>query len=142
MIADGAARPPSRTPPGGLVSTIDDYLALGAMMLNQGKFGRERILSRLSAEAMTTDQLTPEQQASAGFFLGEDRGWGFGVSIITRRNDVAAVPGRFGWDGGLGTSWYSDAREEMVAILMTQVLGFPSGIDRDFWTSVYQAIDD
>ena len=127
---------------GGLVSTIDDYLAFGAMMLNKGKHERERILSRPSVEAMTTDQLTPEQRASAGIILGEDRGWGLGVSIIIRRNDVAAVPGRFGWDGGLGTSWYSDPREDMIAILMTQVPGFLSGIDRDFWTSAYQAIAD
>jgi len=55
---------------------------------------------------------------------------------------VAAVPGRFGWDGGLGTSWYSDPREDMVAILMTQRLPPSSAIHNDFWTSVYQAIDD
>jgi hypothetical protein len=30
----------------------------------------------------------------------------------------------------------------MVAMLMTQCLGFPSGIDRNFWTSTYQVIDD
>jgi hypothetical protein len=30
----------------------------------------------------------------------------------------------------------------MTAILMTQVLDFPSRIDLDFRTSVYQAIDD
>jgi hypothetical protein len=32
----------------------------------------------------------------------------------------------------------------MVAILMTQRMGFPlsSGIHLDFWTSAYQAIDD
>ena len=66
---------------------------------------------------MTTDQLTPEQKAVSGLFLGywDSRGWGFGVSVVTRRDDVAAVPGRFGWDGGLGTSWYSDPQEEMVA---------------------------
>src|SRR6266496_1965327 len=131
---------------GGLVSTIDDYLAFGQMMLSQGKHGGERILSRLSVETMTTDQLTPEQKAVSslvpGFFDGH--GWGFGVSVITRRDDVAAVPGRFGWDGGLGTSWYSDPREDMVAILMTQRSAFPlfSGVYLDFWTSAYQTIDD
>ena len=31
---------------GGLVSTIDDYLAFSRMMLNKGQCGRERILSR------------------------------------------------------------------------------------------------
>ena len=51
---------------GGLVSTVDDYLAFGQMMLNKGKHGRERILSRPSVELMTTDQITPEQKAVSG----------------------------------------------------------------------------
>jgi len=63
------------------------------------------------------------------------------VSIIAQRDHLAHVPGGFGWEGGLGTSWASDRSEELVAILMTQVMGFPSGIYDDFWTSVYQAID-
>jgi CubicO group peptidase (beta-lactamase class C family) len=142
------SRPPA-FPSGaaGLVSTVDDYLAFGQMMLSMGKYGKERILSRLSVELMTTDQLTPEQKAVSGLFPGffESRGWGFGVSVITRRDDIAAVPGRFGWDGGLGTSWYSDPREEMVIILMTQsawtspIPGPPNVL---FWTLAYQAIDD
>jgi CubicO group peptidase (beta-lactamase class C family) len=130
---------------GGLVSTIDDYLAFGQMMLNQGKHRRERLLSRLSVEAMTTDQLTPEQKAGSELFLGDNRGWGFGVSMVSRRDDVAAVPGRFGWDGGYGTSWSSDPKEDMVAILMTQRVWdspSPPGVYLDFWTSAYQAIDD
>jgi CubicO group peptidase (beta-lactamase class C family) len=137
------SRPPAfSSAAGGLVSTVDDYLAFGQMLLNMGKHGATRILSRPSVELMLTDQLTPEQQAGAGFFLGENRTWGLGVSIITNRDNVASVPGRFGWEGGLGTAWASDPREEMVAILMTQALGFPSGIYDDFWTSAYQAIDD
>ena len=66
------------------------------------------------------------------------------MSMVTRRDDVAAVPGRYGWDGGYGTSWSSDPKEEMVAILMTQRLAFPlsSRIYLDFWTSAYQTIDD
>jgi hypothetical protein len=32
--------------------------------------------------------------------------------------------------------------EDMVAILMTQRLGFASDLYLDFWTSAYQAIDD
>ncbi len=131
---------------GGLVSTIDDYGAFGQMLLNNGKHGSERILSRPSVELMTTDHLTPEQKAVSGFFPGywDSRGWGFGVSIVTRRDDVARVPGRYGWDGGYGTSWASDPAEDLVAILMTQRIGFPqaSGVYLDFWTSAYQAIDD
>lgn len=128
-VKDSQWRRPPAFPDGGagLVSTVDDYLAFGQMMLNKGQHGRERILSRLSVETITTDQLTPEQKAASDFFPGfwESRGWGFGVSIVTRRDDVAAVPGRLGWDGGYGTSWSSDPKEGMVAILMTQRAAFP-----------------
>jgi CubicO group peptidase (beta-lactamase class C family) len=132
---------------GGLVSTVDDYLAFGRMMLNRGKHGSERILSRLAVEIMTTDQLTPEQKAASAFFPGfwDSRGWGFGVSVVTGRDGVAAVPGRFGWDGGYGTSWSSDPKEDMVGILMTQRLWtspIPPAVHLDFWPSAYQAIDD
>jgi CubicO group peptidase (beta-lactamase class C family) len=132
---------------GGLVSTIEDYVVFGQMLLDKGRRGSERILSRPSVEAMTTDQLTPGQKAAAAFVPGffDNRGWGFGLSIITGRDDVAAVPGRFGWDGGLGSSWSSDPREEMVTILMTQCAWTspnPPSVCLDCWTSAYQAIDD
>jgi len=129
----------------GLVSTLDDYLAFAQMMLSQGRHGNERLLSRLSIEVMTTDQLTPAQKAVSslpllsGFF--ETHGWGFGVSVVTRRDDLASVPGRFGWDGGLGTSWFSDPQEDLIGIVLTQRL-FPLDLYRDFWTLAYQAIDD
>ncbi len=142
------SRPPAFPDAGaGLVSTIDDYLAFGQMMLNKGKHGSERVLSRPSVETMTTDQLTPEQKAVSGLVPGyfDSHGWGFGVSMVTRRDDVAGPVGRFGWDGGLGTSWYSDPREDMVTILMTQrawTSPSPPGVCLDFWTSAYQTIDD
>src|SRR5947207_7754151 len=149
-VAEGGqwSRPPAfPSGAGGLVSTIDDYLAFGQMMLSQGKHGNERILSRLSVELMTTDQLTPEQKAVSGLVPGyfDSHGWGFGVSVVTRRDDLASVPGRSGWDGGMGTSWYSDPREEMVTILMTQrawTSPSPPDVCLDFWTLAYQAIDD
>jgi CubicO group peptidase (beta-lactamase class C family) len=142
------SRPPA-FPSGaaGLVSTVDDYLAFGRMMLNRGKCGAERILSRPSVEAMTTDHLTPEQKAVSGLVPGffDNCGWGFGVSVVTRRNEPAATIGKFGWDGGMGTSWYSDPAEEMVTILMTQrawTSASPPPVCRDFWTLAYAAIDD
>jgi CubicO group peptidase (beta-lactamase class C family) len=142
------SRPPAfPSGAGGLVSTVDDYLAFGQMLLNQGKHGSERILSRPSVETMTTDQLTPAQKAVSGLVPGyfDSHSWGFGVSIVTRREDLAGTVGQFGWDGGLGTSWRSDPREDMVIILMTQAAwtsASPPRVCRDFWTSAYQAIDD
>ncbi|HVV13175.1 serine hydrolase domain-containing protein [Amycolatopsis sp.] len=131
---------------GGLVSTVDDYLAFGSMLLHKGKHGGERILARPTVELMTTDQLTAAQKAASGFFPGyfDSRGWGFGMSVVTARTDIAAVPGTFGWDGGLGTSWLTDPSEDLVALMFSQRAGFPqfSPHFRDFWTGVYQAIDD
>jgi CubicO group peptidase (beta-lactamase class C family) len=132
---------------GGLVSTVDDLLAFGQMMLKGGKHGNERLLSRPSVELMKTDHITPEQKTVSGFFPGfwDSHGWGFGVSIVTRRNDIAATPGRYGWDGGYGTSWYVDPKEELIGILMTQRVWdtpSPPSVLLDFWTSVYRAIDD
>jgi CubicO group peptidase (beta-lactamase class C family) len=142
------SRPPAfPSAGGGLVSTIDDYFAFGRMLLNRGAHGNERILSRPSVETMTTDHLTPPQKRISGltadFF--DTHGWGFGVAVVTRREHVAAPPGQFGWDGGLGTSWRSDPANALVGILMTQrawTSPTPPDVCRDFWVSAYQAIDD
>jgi len=96
---------------------------------------------------MTTDHLTPEQKAVSGLVPGyfDSHGWGFGVSVVTRREDLADSVGRFGWDGGLGTSWCSDPQEDLVGILLTQrawTSPNPPDVCRDFWTLAYQAIDD
>jgi hypothetical protein len=56
-----------------------------------------------------------------------------------------AAGGTPDWDGGLRTSWRSDPEEEKLAILMTQrawTSPSPPDICVDFWTTVYQAIDD
>lgn len=142
-----AASPAFESGAGGLVSTADDYLAFCLMLRNNGRHGAERILSRLSVDLMTTDHITPEQKAASPFFPGfwDNRGWGFGLSMITRRDGLADVPGRFGWDGGYGTTGYTDPKEDMIAILMTQRLWDSQGapeVYADFWTSAYQAIDD
>lgn len=141
------SRPPA-FPDGaaGLVSTADDYLAFARMLLGHGKLGSIRILSRPMVEAMTTDQLTPEQKVASGIVPEGwgDFGWGFGVSIVTHRDGVSAVPGRYGWDGGYGTAWANDPDEEMVSILMSHRAGFPTHnpVYQDFWTLAYSAIDD
>jgi CubicO group peptidase (beta-lactamase class C family) len=143
-----ASRPPAfEGGGGGLVSTVDDMLALGQMMLNYGAAGRECILSPPAIELMTTDQITLEQKATSPFFSSywDQHSWGLGLGLITGRADLAGVPGRFGWDGAFGTSWWVDPKEALIGIFMTQrrpdVLGI-SAATLDFWTSAYQLIDD
>jgi CubicO group peptidase (beta-lactamase class C family) len=132
---------------GGLVSTADDLLVFGEMMLNNGVYRDMRILSRPTIELMTMDQLQPSQKNPADFFPGfwEGNGWGLGLAVNTRKINLATSPGRYGWDGGYGTSWYVDPNEEMIGILLTQrVLDGPAvmAVYSDFWTSAYQALED
>jgi CubicO group peptidase (beta-lactamase class C family) len=68
-----------------------------------------------------------------------------GGAVVTRRTDLSTTPGRYGWDGGYGTSWYSDPGEGLTGILLTQRLMDSPQPPRalvDFWTLAYQAIDD
>jgi CubicO group peptidase (beta-lactamase class C family) len=132
---------------GGLVSTADDYLSFARMLLNHGKNGGERILSRAAVETMTADHLTPAQKAvselAPNFF--DNHGWGFGVAVVTRRDNPAEPVGQYGWCGGLGTAWFSDPSAGVVGILLTQrawTSPIPPDICLDFWTLAYQAIDD
>jgi CubicO group peptidase (beta-lactamase class C family) len=96
---------------------------------------------------MTTDHVTPAQKAASPFFPGfwDNLGWGFGLSITTKRIDLWDSPGRYGWAGGYGTYWYADPAEDLTGVLLTQLLvDAPSAphIHQDFWTSVYGALDD
>ena len=132
---------------GGLVSTVDDFLAFADMLRGKGVSRGMRILSRPSVEFMTSDQLTPEQKAASGLVPGFFRvhGWGFGVAVVTERTEVAKSVGTYGWDGGMGTSWYNDPAEDLTMILMTQQAWdspIPPRLFQDFWTATYQAIAD
>ncbi|TAJ85934.1 serine hydrolase [Reyranella sp.] len=129
----------------GLVSTADDYLAFCRMMLAKGRHGRKCLLARPTVELMTTDQLLPSQKEGAELFFGDSKSWGLGLAVTVRRTDLWETPGRFGWDGGLGTSAYTDPQEGLIGILLTQRMmdsPQPSRAYTDFWTSAYQAIDD
>jgi CubicO group peptidase (beta-lactamase class C family) len=139
---------------GGLVSTADDYHAYFRMLLNHGMHGGERILSRPAVELMTTNRLTAEQNAArnamatdnvhVSFGQGQHGGWGFGMAVRTYRGDYAPI-GQFGWDGGSGTTTYADPDNQLTGILLTQVgLSVPNSarLIHDFWTMVYQAIED
>ncbi|WP_343885458.1 serine hydrolase domain-containing protein [Actinoallomurus spadix] len=160
LVADEAegghhSRPPAfQSGGGGLDSTVDDYHAYFRMLLNHGMHGSERILSRPAVELMTTNRLTPEQTAALQSWArsvvhlshgqGQTGGWGFGMTVRTYRGDYAPI-GQFGWDGGAGTTTYADPDNQLVGILLTQTgMSTPDSARamQDFWTTLYQAIDD
>lgn len=125
-------RPPYPSAAGGLVSTADDLLAFGQLLLRGGRAGDDWLLTRASVSQMTTNQLTPTARAGARFFPGffDDHGWGFGLAVTSS--------GRFGWDGGLGTSLWVDPASDTIGILLTQRSGMPvqSGLHSEFWAAL------
>jgi CubicO group peptidase (beta-lactamase class C family) len=143
-----------QSPANDVASTVDDYHAYFRMLLNHGMHGSERILSRPAVQLMTTNCLTPEQKAARdtmvrnnthiSFGQGQQGGWGFGMAVRTHRADYAPI-GQFGWDGGTGTTAYADPVNQLTGVLLTQVglsVPDPARLIHDFWTTLYQALDD
>jgi CubicO group peptidase (beta-lactamase class C family) len=139
------SRPPAfESGAGGLVSTVDDYYAFCRMMLNKGVWGGERLLAQASVESMTSDQLMPQQKKGAEMFFGSHSSWGFGMAVNIQRDKPWMTPGRFGWDGGFGTSAYSDPKNDFIGILMTQRSmdsPEPPAVFKDFWTHAYRSLE-
>ena len=109
---DGQWSRPPRFPDGagGLVSTAEDLLRFGRMLLLPGG---NPVLTAGTVAEMTSDQLTPAQLANVwpGFsFLG-DRGWGYGVSV---------TDWGYTWEGGFGTAWSNVPDQDLTVVVLTQ----------------------
>jgi CubicO group peptidase (beta-lactamase class C family) len=107
----------------GLLSTVDDYLAFARLLLNNGVHHNKRLLSAESVRLLTTNHLTPEQIAGAGVPLA-GRGWGYGMAVAIAPDEVSPIPGRYGWFGGYGTTWFNDPNRNVIAIALTQTVDF------------------
>lgn len=139
------SRPPSfPSGAGGLVSTLDDYLAFARLLLNKGVHNGTRLLSVASVAEITRNQLTPEQKDGAGFMPGffDHVGWGYGVLTYDTPDDISPTPGRYGWNGGYGTTWVNDPTTGLIGLMFTQSVQYyiASNQFRDFWRGAYTAI--
>ncbi|MFF3790233.1 serine hydrolase domain-containing protein [Streptomyces sp. NPDC001981] len=120
---------------GGLVSTLDDWLAFARMMLADGTFDGRRLLSPASVRRMTTDHLTRAQREASGLFI-EGQGWGFGGSVDIGTAEPWNVAGRYGWIGGTGTTGHLVPSTGTVMIMLSQLEMAgpkPPALMRDFW---------
>ena len=126
-----------------LVSTVDDYLAFARMLLADGRYRGQTLLSPASVKAMTTNHLTASQRAGAEAILGRGRGWGYGMSVVIDTLPDQPAAGSFGWIGGFGSSWMSDPSKDLTMILLTQHEFVSAGgdpIHQDFQRDAYRAL--
>ncbi|AGW95303.1 MULTISPECIES: serine hydrolase domain-containing protein [Cupriavidus] len=114
----------------GLLSTAGDYARFCQMLLNGGMLDGVRLLSRKSVELMLCDHL-PAGVGHGGSTQGlginaplPELGQGYGLGVGVRHAaGLCPVPGSNGdffWGGALGTYFWADPREELIAVLMLQ----------------------
>jgi CubicO group peptidase (beta-lactamase class C family) len=120
---------------GGLMSTAEDYLQFGQMLVNGGQLNGKRLLSPTTVELMSSVHVKDSFPGRA-----PGRSWGLSVQVIS--DPIAAAmrvsPGSFGWDGAFGTHFWADPKEKIVGLLMVQTSNRET--DRDFENAVMQAI--
>ena len=124
----------------GLSGTAADYMKFMQMILNGGTLNGTRILGRKSIEAMSNNQIGN----LAINAVGTKFGLGFSVDVPESSYHKLGSPGRLGWGGLYNTTFWIDPKEQIVAVLMTQI--YPSSHQRELYDKfenlVYQAIVD
>lgn len=130
---------------GGLVSTLDDYLAFARMLAEGGK----GLLHEATIREMRTNHL-PGGRDMAAMGVTEfsgDRwdGFGFGLtmSVIVdpARAGSRGPAGEYGWSGAAGTYFFNNPELDLTAILLTQYMpskAYP--IRRAFRDAVYEGV--
>jgi CubicO group peptidase (beta-lactamase class C family) len=126
---------------GGLMSTVDDLIQFGEMLLNNGTWKRARILSRRGVGLMRTSFV--KQFASPMDGVKPGRTFGLGVQIINDPTEVGYSVGRgtFGWDGALGsieTHFWIDPANQVVGVIFLQ--GQDVRVFRDVEGAIMQSI--
>jgi len=124
---------------GGLLSTPDDYLRFTQMLLNDGALGDTRILRPETVALMTQNsvplELTPVPSATLA-----DPTYGFGMGVAVKLDTAGATrPGPIGvyrWSGFLGTYFWVDPRNDLIAMVWTQL----SPGNRDSLETLFQAL--
>ncbi len=56
--------------------------------------------------------------------LLEPKGWGYGMAVAAEPDEQSTVPGRYGWDGGYGVTWFNDPHRDLIAMALTQTFDF------------------
>lgn len=96
----------------GLLSTVADMAVFAQLLLDLGMGPHGRVVSPSAVRAMATPALNGAAREMAGEFLDEGLGWGLGAGVDGE--------GRFGWDGGTGTSLWVDPTAGTAAVLLTR----------------------
>ncbi|MTB87086.1 beta-lactamase family protein [Aeromicrobium senzhongii] len=124
----------------GLLSTADDLAKFVRMLLRGGRGPRGPVISAASFDALRTVTLGESARAMSHEFLEPGVDWGLGVGVDNTARYPSSHPGRFGWDGGTGTSLWVDPEAGVGGVLLTrQGMGTPEPPEYldAFWRAVH-----
>lgn len=112
---------------GGLVGTIDDYMAFAEMLRRGGEGGGQRILSPKTVDFMMRNHL-PGDIASMGptsFAEQPMEGMGFGIGgavvLDPARARTPGSVGDFAWGGMASTYFWIDRSNDLSVVFFTQL---------------------
>jgi CubicO group peptidase (beta-lactamase class C family) len=127
----------------GLVSTIDDYMKFARMLLGGGKLGRARILKPETVRLMATDAMPKE--VTDKLWLPSKGQVGFGIDFAVRTappkdaSESSGAVGEFFWDGAASTLFWVDPKNDIAAVLFTQMRPFDRvHLHKTFRDAVYR----
>jgi CubicO group peptidase (beta-lactamase class C family) len=109
----------------GLTSTIDDYSKFAQMLLHKGQLNGVRILKPETVKLMATNHLA--DTISKRMWLPDRGQVGFGIDFAVRlappktAEENNGIVGEFFWDGALSTLFWVDPKNELTAVLFTQL---------------------
>ena len=106
---------------GGLFSTVKDYSRFAQMLLHGGSLDGVRLLGRKTIDLISTDHLTPQQQATHSWDTQRGYGYGLGVRVMTNPEvaDINGSVGEWGWDGAFGNWFCVDPKESLTCVYLT-----------------------
>ena len=136
---------------GGLLSTLGDYYRFCQMLLQGGRVGGQRLVSRKTLELMTCNHLpgnaTLEERGDTAFtesgMAGMGFGLGFSINLGPAQTRNIGSPGIYSWGGMASTYFWIDPQEDLIVIFMTQLMPSDSYPARaQLQQLVYAALDD
>jgi CubicO group peptidase (beta-lactamase class C family) len=128
----------------GLASTLDDYMKFAQMLVNKGKLGDVQILKPETVQLMATNHLS-DTVTKRSWLPGKGM-VGFGIDFAVRTQPPAnaeeksGVVGEFFWDGAASTLFWVDPKNELTAVLFTQLFPFDRvKLHKGFRDAIYGA---
>lgn len=112
---------------GGLVGTIDDYMAFAEMLRCGGALGEARLLSSSTVDFMMSNHLSGDIASMGPQSFAEQpmEGMGFGIGgavvLDPARARTPGSVGDFSWGGMASTFFWVDRAHEMSVVFFTQL---------------------